>query len=309
MAGSCSIFSVRNTQHPLTLKIHNVLCLCISCILDNGDTCRNSNYSDPWRRVELIPKKGQSKKKYEKHKHPQDCVGAKQQLQAISSGQVDVTITDEVLNDDNLPDIVIPDQDLAEDVVDLTVHDNYADADANLFIDLTTGAKNVDEQPADLIEEDDLIINDNNPWMSENINNEQLHLHLDSSDEDIPEKMLWKNILGTLESCTTDSEMEDVARKFTLKPLPPHNMNVQFRPGIDKIDTVAKESIPKDVPQDLIPIQIVGDGNCMSLSVSHSYSGSDKMHLELRARIIIDGILNRKFYLSQEYLKNSPIRG
>ena len=55
-------------------------------------------------------------------------------------------------------------------------------------------------------------------------------------------------------------------------------------------------------PKGLCPIIIDGDGNCLPKSLSHCYSGSDSMHLEIRARIVVHGLANKEYYTCQEYL-------
>ena len=55
--GTMSIYSVRNTPNPLELKVRNIPCLCPPCIQDNGLPCENSLYTDPWRKVQLIPER------------------------------------------------------------------------------------------------------------------------------------------------------------------------------------------------------------------------------------------------------------
>ena len=64
--GTRNIYSVRNTPHPLKLKVCNVPCLCKQCLLNNGDICKNLHYANAWREVNLIPVKGQSKCKHMK---------------------------------------------------------------------------------------------------------------------------------------------------------------------------------------------------------------------------------------------------
>ena len=56
------LYSVRNTTQPLQLKVRNVPCLCIPCIKDEGQ-CLNSEFTDPWRIVDLIPLKGSNPRK------------------------------------------------------------------------------------------------------------------------------------------------------------------------------------------------------------------------------------------------------
>ena len=76
--GTMKIYSVRNTEYPFKLKLRSVPCLCSSCVLENGDPCNNSSYTDNWQNVDLIPVKGDRKPKHQKCKHPKDCVQAVQ---------------------------------------------------------------------------------------------------------------------------------------------------------------------------------------------------------------------------------------
>ena len=48
VAGTRSMYSIRNTPEPLKLKVRHTPCLCQPCIADNGENCRNSLYTDPW---------------------------------------------------------------------------------------------------------------------------------------------------------------------------------------------------------------------------------------------------------------------
>ena len=76
ITGTCSLYSVRNTEHLLKLKVRHIPCLCQACIEDNGGQCTNSSFTDLWRDIDLVPVKGESKRKHQKRKHPRDCVGA-----------------------------------------------------------------------------------------------------------------------------------------------------------------------------------------------------------------------------------------
>ena len=67
--GTHQIYSVRNTPEALTLKVHHVLCLCPSCINEEGE-CTNSSHADLWRLVNLIPEKGANLRKFQKKKRP-----------------------------------------------------------------------------------------------------------------------------------------------------------------------------------------------------------------------------------------------
>ena len=55
------LYSVRNTDQPLQLKVRSVPCLCTPCIQESGQ-CENYSHTDPWKLVTLIPSKGSNKK-------------------------------------------------------------------------------------------------------------------------------------------------------------------------------------------------------------------------------------------------------
>ena len=87
-----------------------------------------------------------------------------------------------------------------------------------------------------------------------------------------------------------------------LKPIQQRECEVFFRHDVDFIDGIAASSLPADGPQNVDLIKTLADGNCMCRSVSQGYIGNDSMHLELRARIVIDGVINKKHYLSHDCL-------
>ena len=67
--GTQHLYSVQNTANPLELKVRHIPCLCSPCISEDGE-CLNSQYSDPWRTVKLVPLKGCNLRKYQKRKRP-----------------------------------------------------------------------------------------------------------------------------------------------------------------------------------------------------------------------------------------------
>ena len=110
------IYCVRNTSQPLQLKVRVIPCLCPPCITDEGE-CKNSDYTNPWRVVNLIPEKGANKRKYDKRKHPAAHLDNNQEEASISYSEPvqstrsiqepDSSNHDEVESDEELPDIRI----------------------------------------------------------------------------------------------------------------------------------------------------------------------------------------------------------
>ena len=325
VTGTRSIFSVRNTAEPLKLKIRNVPCLCRACIQDDGQKCENYRFTDEWREVDLIPLKGQSKNTHMKRKHPNQCAGAKT-MQKVCQKEVEhetpshcnkevdentpeVTVEEQTKR--NIPDAIIDKDDSAE--VDIlfpgSVPDEHDEADVvnltetrqnevtDMFIDLTDGTEKFDDD-IDVIEHGDVITDGD-------VDQDKVVAHyIDAYEEDIPDKVYWESILGRLEGCKDDREMLIVATEIQkdLTPLEPQTWQIHFQPEKDVIDAIAFSSIPHDGPKNVDAIQILPDGNCFCQAISHARFGNDSKHLELRARIAVEAILNKDKYLDHDCL-------
>ena len=70
---------------------------------------------------------------------------------------------------------------------------------------------------------------------------------------------------------------------------------------------VAQSEIPTDGPRHLHVIQTVGDGNCLCRAGSKGYFNTNEKHVELRVRMIVEGVTNMKNYLSDECLQHGAI--
>ena len=68
------------------------------------------------------------------------------------------------------------------------------------------------------------------------------------------------------------------------------------------MDDVAVMSLPCDSPRNCVPIWTVGDGDCLPHALSMACFGDDKRNVELRARIIVEGVYNKPWYLDNNYL-------
>ena len=47
----------------------------------------------------------------------------------------------------------------------------------------------------------------------------------------------------------------------------------------------------------------IGDGNCFGCSISKSFWNHDGKHIELHARIVMEGIINIEYYLHDDFLQ------
>ena len=68
------------------------------------------------------------------------------------------------------------------------------------------------------------------------------------------------------------------------------------------VDDIALLSLPLDSPHNFVPIWTVGDGDCLICTLSIASFGDDSRNVELRARIVVEGVSNRHRYLDDNYL-------
>ena len=124
------------------------------------------------------------------------------------------------------------------------------------------------------------------------------------ADEEIPDKIYWESILGALEKCSTTTELQSMVKEISssMRPLHKRKDNIHFNPDLDYIDASAMSSLPSDGPTNVHPIWTKADGNCMSRALSRSYNGTKEMHLEVHARIVIDGVLHKDLYVTDSIL-------
>ena len=121
--------------------------------------------------------------------------------------------------------------------------------------------------------------------------------------EKLSHGVLWTSILTALDECRDFTALEKLCKEVR-DEMPPLKKRVKaFISGADSIDTVAQAEIPPDGPRGLNAVMTVGDGNCMPRSVSRSYFNDDSFHLELRARFVVEGVLNKELYLKDDILE------
>ena len=210
---------------------------------------------------------------------------------------------DEQITSDNeeLLDIVINNQDNVphdedEDVMMFPGSGVQATHPDEVFIDLTEGADNDEEIPCEIIEDDDIIISMGPELVPA--------MPFQVMDLDVPEQIYWESILARIEHCTNSTELIEVVNDIqkTMKPIRKRNMDVFFNSACDMIDETALDSTPSDTPSNVVPVVTQGDRNYMCHSFSKAYSGSSGMQVEIRCRIVVEGIVHNDIYLSPSCL-------
>ena len=113
----------------------------------------------------------------------------------------------------------------------------------------------------------------------------------------------WDPIVDILKSFDRYSDLENYVDSLPKNVL--HHLKTsiyKYNRKCHSVDEVAKMTLPLDCPCNCIPIWMVGDGDCLTRSLSIACFGDDTRNVELRARIVVEGVYNRPCYLDNEYL-------
>ena len=114
----------------------------------------------------------------------------------------------------------------------------------------------------------------------------------------------WRGILNRMGNCKSFDDLESYVKKLKLPSLP-----VEFK-GLkqlvcDRRDALAYCFIPNDVGVDrskLVPVASSGGGSCFYYSLSRLVYGDELHWIEMRVRVVCEGVLNMNLYLDHEYL-------
>ena len=113
----------------------------------------------------------------------------------------------------------------------------------------------------------------------------------------------WDPVMDVLKNFERYSDLETYIHSL------PKNVLCHIKTSIHKynrkcytVDDVAVMSLPCDCPCNCVPIWTVGDGDCLTHTLSMACFRDDKRNVELRARIVVEGVYNKPRYLDNDYL-------
>ena len=120
----------------------------------------------------------------------------------------------------------------------------------------------------------------------------------------VPTTVFWLSILSAIENCRDEEQLITLCKEVKQR-MPPmqKKKNGEFSRDSDTIDRVAQAEIPLDGPLMLIAVHTIGDGNCLCRALSRAFFNEDSFHMEIRARIVVEGVLNKQHYLSDDCLE------
>ena len=119
------------------------------------------------------------------------------------------------------------------------------------------------------------------------------------------EAQLWNKLYDEIQQCKTFKSLRKLlagkdsifCEIITQEILPASQ--------VGEIDEVAKNELPSDAPQTLVPVAVSMDGNCFTRAISMAIYGTEEYHQMLRTKILIEGVLKKHRYLNEDYLRMS----
>ena len=122
-------------------------------------------------------------------------------------------------------------------------------------------------------------------------------------DDAIPEEALWYSILSAIESCHHYIEADKLTRQLIYSgriPVMQKRSEVYFILELDVRDMVTQRDIPPDGPVHMNAVYTEGDGNCFCRALNKAFFNTFSRHIEIRARIVLEGIINKSTYAEQQ---------
>ena len=114
--------------------------------------------------------------------------------------------------------------------------------------------------------------------------------------------------LSKLASCASFDELNKTCS--SLYGTLPDDIDVKTRhilPDLKTCDQGTMDMIPHDIPNckrdDLVPIMVGADGDCLPRSASVFASGNEHLNSEIRARLVLELVQHKDKYLSPEHLR------
>ena len=112
----------------------------------------------------------------------------------------------------------------------------------------------------------------------------------------------WGQLLDAMSLCSTYDELHTFVLRNYIPAMDCFVSGTLTSEERNRIDMVALHYRPSDIAQSLVPVKVVGDGNCLPRSVSHLAFKNEERHNEIRVRIVYEAVTNARFYVNDRYL-------
>ena len=107
-----------------------------------------------------------------------------------------------------------------------------------------------------------------------------------------------------MKKCITYEELEILVQSLIAEGLPPLDprVNTVYVPGKHIQDVIAQCETPETGQYNVTAVKTTADGNYLSRAFSTAHFDTQERHMEVRARMVIEGIVNKNKYISHQYL-------
>ena len=302
---TAKIHSVRSTGVPNWVQIRFTTCCCLNC-LSNSGRCHYKEFSDEWEFRCMIDDKAEAKDHNVKLKHWKHKI-SKNDFRRLENYSVQrltefeqrkVKIYQRFLRKEGNQ----VKSEVCNDKVLSTVHDTAV----NLHKNVATKRKLVYSysEPERKRKSPQPKLNKENKRKRKSF--EKIEI---SDEEENKENVIvgdedkadfWTD---TYKSISVFGSFYDVLEYFRDHTFP--DLIPQFHDVIsasDMVHEISQDLYPADAPPGLVPISVIGDGNCLPRSLSLLTFGTEHRHKEIRMRIAREAFVNSGRYLDSEYL-------
>ena len=318
--GTTRFHSVRSTGDSNTIETRDISCTCRKCYYGIGPACPNLEYTSDWVSRALV-----GRKKRVRNTHFPLNKGESLVREGDDEEQLVAKLADDywprvVLSplslDLNKPSVMV-----TPDLCMSTTR--HVDDDAMSLIEVISERSSESEAESDASVE---IVGESLTQFDESATpgwSDPFVLHCEparvadvsergafmtdysdvSADEMFPGEAIdhrqthWKLLYKEIRRCKTFEELEQYStqRKADLQ-------HVQFTTASWASSSSSGRdcfaSIPCDAPENRVPVETGGDGNCLLRAVSTHVTGREGMHLELRCRVAMELAVNKDRYVS-----------
>lgn len=115
----------------------------------------------------------------------------------------------------------------------------------------------------------------------------------------------WNTLSALMTSCRSYQELAELCWReaHRMPPLFQANMS-NVRLVKDCPDTTSTAWIPSDCPMAMpFPVSTTGDGSCFAHAAARLIFGTEARSLEMRMRLVVEGVINSDKYLNDAYLR------
>ena len=115
-----------------------------------------------------------------------------------------------------------------------------------------------------------------------NVESNAVEEHYDDLPDSTDQTIDWDELYDTINTFTTFEQLQQYVENYEVTMFPSLMKPILNAQRTQRVDEVAKLSMPQDVSKGLVPISTIGNGNCFAQAVSTALFGNQNHHKEIR---------------------------